>query len=155
MSQCDIINLYSRPQQGGDLPYFTGRQYEGNWKQTLGRFALLFGRKFALPTAKTVGSAALKAVNDAIFNKKPIKEAMKENMLSTLPQIKSQAIDTMKEIVEQNQGGGGRFRRWHIKRKGSKQRRLNQAGNGIPTIQKFKALKMPIFSKHKLKTINK
>ena len=144
MTQRDIINLYSRPQQGGELPYFTGRQYGGNWKQILGRFALFLGRKFGLPVAKTVGSAALKAANEAIFNKRPVKEAIKENMLNTLPQIKSQAIDTMKEIVEQNQGGGGRLRK-----------RLNQAGNGIPAIKKFKALKMPSFSKRKLKTINK
>ena len=84
MSQRDIINLYSRPQQGGDLPYFIGRQYGGNWKQTIGRFALFLGRKFGMPMAKTVGSAALKAANEAIFKKRPVKEAIKENMLSSL-----------------------------------------------------------------------
>ena len=157
MSQRDIINLYSRPQHGGDLPYFVGRQYGGNWKQTLGRFALSLGRRFGVPLAKTLGSAALKTTSDVLFNKQPIKEAIKQNMAGTVSDIKKHAADTIKETIVdplQNQGGGGRKRRRRIKHKGRKRKRLNQFGGGGPGSFPFKALNSR-GRKRKHTTINK
>ena len=129
MTQRDIVHLYSRPQMGGELPYFVGRQYGGNWKQTLGRFALSLGRRFGIPLAKTLGSAALKTTSDVLWNKQLIKEALQQNMAGTLTDIKKHAADTIKETIVdplQNQGGGGRRRKRQMKHKGYK--RLKQVG---------------------------
>jgi hypothetical protein len=111
----DIVRLYSGPQQGGDLPYFRGKQYGGNWKATLGRYAIPLMKKFGLPVAKFAGQAILRAGENVMTsNKKPI-EALKEAAREILPKVKSNAKGAFREAVSiMDQGGGSRG----MKRKG-------------------------------------
>lgn len=86
MSNTDLINLYSQEQQGGELPYFVGKQYGSGWLRTLARLAfpiiskfgtaasntakdILFKGQSILPTIKKHGMAALTSVMPGLFKK--------------------------------------------------------------------------------------
>ena len=64
-----IENAYS--QEGGNLPFFVGKQHGSGWLRTLARFAfpLLKG------AAKVVGNTA----QDVIYDKKKLLPALQEN----------------------------------------------------------------------------
>jgi len=72
----EIASLYSTSQQGGELPYFVGKQYGTGWLRTLGRFAF--------PILKRLGRAAFNTASDVIMKNKNI-----------LPTIKSHAMDAV------------------------------------------------------------
>ena len=38
----EIAEIYSSPQNGGELPYFIGKQYGSGWLKTLGDLHCLF-----------------------------------------------------------------------------------------------------------------
>ena len=61
MSDNDIINLYSGAQNGGELPYFVGKQYGSGWLKTIGRFAL--------PILKRIGSVLFRTATDVVGDK--------------------------------------------------------------------------------------
>ena len=60
MNNPDIITLYSTAQQGGELPYFVGKQYGSGWLKTIGRFAL--------PILRRLGSLGMNTATDVIMN---------------------------------------------------------------------------------------
>lgn len=107
-----IISMYSRPQMGGDLPYFIGNQQGGgNWLHRIGRFAMPLLQKFGLPIAKTMGRAALKSVDDVLSKKQSLKESIKKQAMDVLPEIKDHAFNAIKEAVEGQHGSGLRKRK--------------------------------------------
>lgn len=80
MSNPDIISLYSQEQQGGELPYFVGKQYGSGWLKTLARLAF--------PILKRFGVAAYGAAKDVVLNNKSI-----------LPTIKEHALDAVNKVI--------------------------------------------------------
>jgi hypothetical protein len=63
------------PQQGGDLPYFVGKQYGSGWLRAIGRFAFPILRKLGIMAANTA--------KDVLINEKPILPSLKENAMKT------------------------------------------------------------------------
>jgi hypothetical protein len=76
----DIVSLYSQSQQGGELPYFVGKQYGSGWLRSIGRFAF--------PILKGIGRALFGTAKDVIMNKKDI-----------LPSLKDNAIDAASDLI--------------------------------------------------------
>jgi hypothetical protein len=70
-----IVQAYSAPQFGGDLPYFVGRQYGSGRLRDIA--------KFAFPILKRVvgglGSVAASTAEDMIEKRKPFRESLKSN----------------------------------------------------------------------------
>lgn len=80
----DITSLYSQSQQGGELPYFIGKQYGSGWLRNLGRLAF--------PILKRLGHAALNTVKDVFVNKKEFFPSMKSNAMDY---VVNPTIDSM------------------------------------------------------------
>jgi hypothetical protein len=78
----DIASLYSQSQQGGELPYFVGKQYGTGWLRNLARIAF--------PILKRFGRAAVNTASDVIMRNKSI-----------LPSLKSHAIDAASSVLPQ------------------------------------------------------
>ena len=75
----EIASLYSKGQQGGDLPYFVGKQYGSGWFRNIARMVFPFLKRF--------GKVAVDTAQDVLSNK-PI-----------LPSLKRHAIDAAKETL--------------------------------------------------------
>ena len=69
-----IISTYSGPQNGGELPYFIGKQYGSGWLRTIGRFAI--------PILKRLGGVAYRTVKDVFNKNKDVLPALKENVMN-------------------------------------------------------------------------
>ena len=80
----DITSLYSQSQQGGELPYFIGKQYGLGGLRNLGRLAF--------PILKRLGHAALNTVKDVFVNKKEFFPSMKSNAMDY---VVNPTIDSM------------------------------------------------------------
>jgi hypothetical protein len=76
----DIISLYSQGQQGGELPYFVGKQYGSGWLRTLARLAF--------PILQRFGKVAVNTARDVFTKNK-----------SVLPTIKEHALDAVKNVL--------------------------------------------------------
>ena len=91
MSSQDIVAFYSSPQNGGELPYFVGKQYGSGWLKTLGRFAL--------PILRSIGGVAAKTAN-AVFNRNSkVLPALKNYALSEVSNLGSQALDALNNHI--------------------------------------------------------
>ena len=93
----NIIHMYSRPQQGGDLTFFRGKQYGGNWKSVFGRYALPILKQFGIPIAKLAGKALWNAGRNVIENKTSVKDALLGSAKEVLPEIKRHARNAIHE----------------------------------------------------------
>ena len=69
-----LIQQYSKPMMGGELPYFIGNQYGNGWLRTIGRIAL--------PIVKRLAGVAFNTANDVINKEKPILPTLKSNALA-------------------------------------------------------------------------
>jgi hypothetical protein len=102
MSSADIINMYSRGQQGGELPYFVGKQYGSGWLRTIGRIALPILRKLGLSAAKAATGALAATATDVLMKKVPLRQSLKTNAIAaakqTLPAIREEALGLMAKI---------------------------------------------------------
>jgi hypothetical protein len=76
----EIASLYSKSQQGGELPYFVGKQYGSGWLRTIARMAF--------PILKRFGLAASNVAGDVIMKNKSI-----------LPSIKTHGMDALGSTV--------------------------------------------------------
>lgn len=74
-----LIDAFSKPMMGGELPYFTGKQYGSGWLRTIGRFAF--------PLLQRVGRFFGNTAKDVLVNEKPIKEALKTNAINEVANI--------------------------------------------------------------------
>ena len=83
----EIVKIYSNSQQGGELPYFIGKQYGSGWLQSLGRFAF--------PILKNVGSSLLKFGSDVLLNNQEVGPALKANALIAAKNILPTIANTM------------------------------------------------------------
>ena len=74
-----IVESYSKPMMGGELPYFVGKQYGSGILSTIG--------KFAFPLLKRVGRFAMNTAKDVLVDHKPIKESLKDNALNEVKSV--------------------------------------------------------------------
>ena len=88
MIDSEIISIYSKPQQGGELPYFIGKQYGSGWLRTLARLAF--------PILKRIGVVAAKTAQDVLYANKSILPSLKEHGLA---EIKSAAPGVVKHFT--------------------------------------------------------
>ena len=122
----DIITMYSRSQMGGDLPYFIGSQQQGGiWLHRIRQFAMPILQKFGLPIAKSVGRAALKTVDDVISKKHSFKDSIKNQAMNILPEMKDNALNALKEVVDGQHASGLRKRKNKTISTINKRRRLD------------------------------
>lgn len=78
MTDADIVQLYSGPVQGGgELPFFTGKQYGGGWLRILGRFAF--------PILRRIVNIAMNTGADLIDGKKDFKSSLMDNAKNEIP----------------------------------------------------------------------
>ena len=73
MTDPNIIDIYSQPQQGGELQYFVGKQYGSGWLKALGRLAF--------PILKRLGRFLGKTAKDVFIDRKPILKSLKRNAM--------------------------------------------------------------------------
>jgi len=129
MSNPDIVNFYSNQQNGGELPYFIGKQYGSGWLKTIGRFAL--------PILRRIGIFGMKTANDVINNNAQILPALKSNAISEineslpkvmqhLPTVINKVVDVFNQEKEQN---GGK-----LKRQKTMKKSINKRMKGYGTI---------------------
>ena len=76
----EIATLYSQSQQGGELPYFVGKQYGTGWLRNIARFAF--------PIIKRIGRALFNTASDVVVKNQKI-----------LPTLKSHAIDAAGSVL--------------------------------------------------------
>lgn len=79
MNHKAIAKAYSKPQQGGELPYFVGKQYGSGWFQNVGRLAF--------PILKRITRALGNTAEDVIVNNKGIGESLKSNAMNEIGDI--------------------------------------------------------------------
>lgn len=129
MSNPDIINFYSNQQNGGELPYFVGKQYGTGWLKTIGRFAL--------PILRRIGIFGMKTANDVINNNAQFLPALKSNAISeikeTLPNVMQNLPTVINKVVdvfnqEKDQNGG------KLKRRKTMKKSINKRMKGYGTI---------------------
>lgn len=129
MSNPDIINFYSNQQNGGELPYFVGKQYGTGWLKTIGRFAL--------PILRRIGIFGMKTANDVINNNAQFLPALKSNALSeikeslpnvmqNLPTVINKVVDVFNKEKEQNCG--------KLKHRKTMKKSINKRMKGYGTI---------------------
>ena len=56
----DITEIYSVTQQGGELPFFAGRQYGTGWFRTIARMAFPILKKLGIIAANTASDVIIK-----------------------------------------------------------------------------------------------
>lgn len=99
MVDCDIVRMYSSAQQGGELPYFVGKQWGSGWFNVISRLAIPIMKKLGLSAAKGVTSALAATATDALTGKKPFLSSLKSNAISsaqdTLPELTKVATDAI------------------------------------------------------------
>ena len=74
----DIVDFYS--QDGGDLPFFVGKQYGSGWLRTLARFAFPVVKRIA----KHAGNVIANTTEDLIEGKKSFGESLRTNATNEL-----------------------------------------------------------------------
>ena len=79
MTDAEIVSIYSRPQEGGALQYFVGKQYGTGWLRTLGRIAF--------PILKRFGIVAAKTAQDVLYNDQKVLPSLKRNALEVAGKI--------------------------------------------------------------------
>ena len=72
----DIATLYSKNQQGGELPFFVGKQYGTGWLRTIARMAF--------PILKRLGIIAANTASDVIMKDQKVLPSLKQNVQDAL-----------------------------------------------------------------------
>lgn len=71
-----IVEAYSSPQVGGDLPFFVGKQYGRGWLRTIARMAF--------PILRRIGRVAVKTAQDVIEDEKEVMPSLVANTVREL-----------------------------------------------------------------------
>ena len=73
MSNPLLIEIYSKEQKGGDLPFFVGHQHDGGWLRTLGRIAF--------PILKRLVGVATHTAEDVVMRDRKILPSLAKNTM--------------------------------------------------------------------------
>jgi hypothetical protein len=121
--------MYSRPQQGGELPYFVGKQYGSGWLRTIGRIALPILRKLGLSAAKAATGALAATATDVLMKKANLGQSLKNNAIiaakQTLPTIKTEALGLINKIDSRKRKSGSQSKRGSHSKSINKHRKLD------------------------------
>ena len=85
----DIATLYSKSQQGGELPYFVGKQYGTGWFRNIARFAF--------PIVKRIGQAIYNTASDVIMRKRPLLPSLKNNAIEAAGSVLPTVVNMIKK----------------------------------------------------------
>jgi hypothetical protein len=96
MSNPDIISLYSQGQQGGELPYFVGKQYGSGWLRTLARLAF--------PILKRFGKVAVNTAKDIFTNNKSILPTIKEHAIDAVGRVLPKVVNAFRSDSPESSG---------------------------------------------------
>ena len=77
-----IAQAYSSSQNGGELPYFVGKQYGGGWLRNLARVAF--------PILKRIVGVATNTAEDVIVRDKKVLDSLKDNSLNEIGRMAGQ-----------------------------------------------------------------
>ena len=105
----DIATLYSKNQQGGELPFFAGKQYGSGWLRTIARLAF--------PILKRLGIIAANTASDVIMKDQKILPSLKQNVQNALGFDKSSENSTIDIPINKK-------RKKHSKKSMNKRRKL-------------------------------
>jgi hypothetical protein len=94
----DIAQLYSQSQQGGELPYFVGKQYGSGWLRTIGRFAI--------PILKRLGIVAANTAQDVLTKNADI-----------LPTLKKHTFDQVSDFIGNKRKSSSKMKKGINKRR--------------------------------------
>ena len=118
MSNQDIISFYSTNQNGGDLPFFVGKQYGTGWLKSIGRFAL--------PILKRLGGVAVKTATDVLKNDSNILPTLKNYAMEEVGNILPGVVDAFQNKKDPCPTTGQGLKRRIIKQNDiNKLRKLN------------------------------
>jgi hypothetical protein len=121
--------MYSSSQQGGELPYFVGKQYGSGWLRTIGRIALPILRRLGLSAAKAASGAIAATATDVLMNKGNIGQSIKNNAITaikqTLPTIKAEALGLINKIESRKRKSGSQSKRGSHSKSINKHRKLD------------------------------
>ena len=97
MTDADITKIYSGPVQGGgELPFFTRKQYGNGWLRTLGRFAF--------PILRRIINIAMNTGSDMIDGRKKFTDSLMENAKNEIPSFfTGQGMRRRKRPINSNQ----------------------------------------------------
>ena len=76
--------MYSTPQNGGELPYFVGKQYGSGWLRTLGRLAF--------PIIKRLGRMALGTASDVLVKSQPLLPSLKDRAIKSASKLLPEVV---------------------------------------------------------------
>lgn len=78
MTDADITKIYSGPvQDGGELPFFVGKQYGSGWLRTIGRFAF--------PILRRIINIAMNTGADMVDGRKQFTQSLMDNAKNEIP----------------------------------------------------------------------
>ena len=83
MNDPNVVDLFSKPQYGGDLPYFSGKQYGSGWLETIGRFAFSIIKKIGSRLSSVFGKTA----SDYIGGKSGITDSLKRHATEEIEDV--------------------------------------------------------------------
>ena len=83
--------MYSSPQNGGELPYFVGKQYGSGWLKTLGRLAF--------PIIKRLGRMALGTASDVLVRSKPLLSSLKERAIEGASKFLPEVVTGIGSVI--------------------------------------------------------
>ena len=87
-----IAQAYS--QEGGDLPFFVGKQYGSGWLRTLARVAF--------PILKRVVRVAGRTADDMIYDNKDWKSSLKDNAMEEVGRAVGSTINRVRQEATNN-----------------------------------------------------
>ena len=109
----DIAELYSTSQNGGELPYFVGKQYGSGWLRTIGRFVF--------PILKQLGRMVMGTASDLLVKNQSFLPALKDRAIEIASVLAPQIMSNISNAIS-------------IKRKPSKEKSINKRMKGHGTI---------------------
>ena len=107
MSDPAIVNLFSRPQLGGDLPYFKGKQYGKGFLKEVERLAY----PILIRAGKALGRIAVNSMDDYLHNKKGFGESLAANATAEFDDVKDELRQAFKKDKKNQKGSGMRKRK--------------------------------------------
>lgn len=74
MTSNALVNIYSQPMRGGELPYFVGKQIGNGWLKSLA--------KLAFPILRKLGGVAANTAEDVLLKEREMLPSLANNTVN-------------------------------------------------------------------------